>query len=74
MDTWRLLIGFILAVIFGPKLTAGRELGVSGEIVVWAMVMAIGYAAGHYPARFISKGLRNFFTGRAWENKGTPRR
>jgi hypothetical protein len=67
VDTWRLLIGFTLAAIFGPDLTAGRELGVAGDIVVWTMVLAIGYAASRYPADFISKGLRKFFTGKAWE-------
>lgn len=65
VDTWRILIGLALAVIFGPKLTAGRELGTTGEIVGWAMILAIGYAASQYPARFISRGLRKFFTGKA---------
>jgi hypothetical protein len=65
VDTWRILIGFTLAVIFGPRLTAGRGLGTAGEIVVWVMVLAIGYAASQYPARFISKGLRKFFTVKA---------
>jgi hypothetical protein len=65
MDTWRILIGLIMAVIFGPRLTAGRGLGTAGETVVWAMVLAIGYAASQYPARFISRGLRKLFTGKA---------
>lgn len=65
VDTWRVLIGLAMALIFGPRLTAGRGLGAAGEIVVWAMILAIGYAAGQYPARFISRGLRKFFTGKA---------
>jgi hypothetical protein len=65
VDTWRILIGLTMAVIFGPRLTAGRELGTAGEIVVWAMILAIGYAAGQYPAQFIAKGLRKLFTGKA---------
>jgi hypothetical protein len=64
VDTWRILIGLVIAVIFGPRLTAGRDLGTAGEIVVWIMLLAIGYAAAQYPARFISKGLRKLFTGR----------
>lgn len=64
VDTWRILIGLIMAGILSPKLMEGRELGMVGEIMVWVMVMTIGYAAGQYPARFISRGLRKLFTGK----------
>jgi len=64
IDTWRILIGLIMAAIFGPRLTAGQELGTAGEIVAWAMICAIGYVVSQYPARFISRGLRKLITGK----------
>lgn len=62
IDTWRILIGCLLAVIFGPMLTAQRHASLPGQVVIWLMLLAVGYAAGHYPARFISRGLRKLFT------------
>ncbi len=62
VDTWRILIGVALAVIFGPMLTAERHLPLPAQVVTWAMILGIGYAAGHLPARFISRGLRKLFT------------
>jgi hypothetical protein len=62
VDTWRLLIGFVLALIFGPMLTAEQHLSLPGRVVVWLMILAIGYAVGHHPARYISRSLRRLFT------------
>jgi hypothetical protein len=62
VDTWRILIGFVLAAVFAPKLAADRGYTLGAEVVVWLMLIGIGYAAGNYPARLISKGLQGLFT------------
>jgi hypothetical protein len=62
VDTWRILIGCALAAIVAPMLTAERHLALPGRVVVWFMLLAIGYAAGNHPARFISRTLRALFT------------
>lgn len=62
IDTWRIVIGLITAVVFTPALTKDRNYSVGGEVMLWLMVLTIGYAAAGYPAKYISKGLQRFFT------------
>ncbi len=57
-DTWRILFGFICAVVLGPMLTQARELSQAGEVVVWLMIMAIGWSVTAWPARKISAALQ----------------
>jgi hypothetical protein len=57
-DTWRLAAGFVLALILGPRITQGRDLGQTGEVMVWLMILAIGWSAMAWPAKKLSTALR----------------
>lgn len=57
-DTWRVLSGFLFAVVFGPMITQGRGLGHAGEAMVWLMIMAIGWSVTGWPAKKITDLLQ----------------
>lgn len=57
-DTWRIFFGFVMAVVLGPMLTQGRDLSQTGEVVVWLMVMAIGWSVTAWPAGKITAVLQ----------------
>ena len=57
-DTWRILAGFIMAVILGPMITQGRNLSQGGEVMIWLMIMAIGWSISGWPARKITGVLK----------------
>ena len=57
-DTWRVLAGFIMAVSLGPMVTQGRNLSQGGEVMVWLMIMAIGWSIAGWPARKITGALK----------------
>ena len=57
-DTWRILAGFIMAVLIGPLVTQGRDLSQGGEVLVWLMIMAIGWSIAGWPARKITGVLK----------------
>jgi hypothetical protein len=57
-DTWRILFGFIGAVVLGPMLTESRNLGQGGETMVWLMIMAIGWSVTGWPAKKITGALQ----------------
>jgi hypothetical protein len=57
-DFWRIGAGFILALILGPLVTQGRSLSRVGEVMVWLMIMAIGWSVTAWPAKTITASLR----------------
>jgi hypothetical protein len=57
-DTWRILAGFAAAVWLGPMVTQGRDLSQGGEVMVWLMIMAIGWSIFGWPARKIAAALQ----------------
>ncbi|PIE67230.1 MAG: hypothetical protein CSA23_05105 [Deltaproteobacteria bacterium] len=57
-DTWRILAGFIAAVSLGPMVTQGRNLNRGAEIMVWLMIMAIGWSVSGWPAGKLTDGLK----------------
>jgi hypothetical protein len=57
-DTWRIMFGFIFAVVLGPMVTQGRNLGQAGEVMVWLMIMAIGWSVTAWPAKKITGALQ----------------
>lgn len=57
-DTWRILAGFLMAVFLGPLVTRGRDLSQGGEVMVWLMVMAIGWSVSAWPAKKITGALQ----------------
>ncbi|BBO72884.1 hypothetical protein DSCW_03010 [Desulfosarcina widdelii] len=57
-DTWRILAGFLMAVFLGPLVTRGRDLSQGGEVMVWLMIMAIGWSVSAWPAKKITGALQ----------------
>ena len=57
-DTWRILFGFIGAVVLGPLLTQGRQMSQAAEVMVWLMILAIGWSVTAWPAKKITGALQ----------------
>ncbi len=57
-DTWRILAGFLLALLLGPLVVHQRNLSQGGEAVVWLMIMAIGWSISGWPAKKITGALK----------------
>lgn len=57
-DVWRIAAGFVCAVLLGPVLTQGRNLSQAGEVMVWLMILAIGWSVTAWPAKKITAALR----------------
>ncbi len=57
-DTWRIGAGFVCAVFLGPLLTQGRNLSQAGEVMVWLMILAIGWSVTAWPAKRITAALQ----------------
>ncbi len=57
-DAWRIAAGFVCAVCIGPLLTQGRNLSRGGEVLVWLMIMAIGWSITAWPAKKITGALQ----------------
>ena len=57
-DTWRIGAGLFMAVFFGPMITQGRNLSQGAEVMVWLMIMAIGWSVTGWPAKKITDALR----------------
>lgn len=57
-DTWRIAAGFVCAVVFGPLVTQGRHLNRASEVMVWLMIMAIGWSVSAWPAKKITGFLQ----------------
>jgi hypothetical protein len=57
-DTWRIAAGCVCALFLGPLLTQGRNLSQGGEVMVWLMILAIGWSLTAWPAKKITAALR----------------
>jgi len=57
-DTWRIAAGFVCAVFLGPLLTQGRNLSQAGDVMVWLMILAIGWSVTAWPAKKITAALQ----------------
>jgi hypothetical protein len=61
-DTWRLLMGFIAAVLLVPGIVP-PDMKTPGRIMLYVMVLAIGWAVTGKPATWITAALRRFLLG-----------
>ena len=57
-DAWRIAAGLVCAIFLGPLLTQGRNLGQGGEVMVWLMILAIGWSVTAWPAKKITGALQ----------------
>jgi len=57
-DTWRIVAGLVCALFLGPMLTQGRNLSQGGEVMVWLMILAIGWSVAAWPAKKITGALQ----------------
>ena len=62
-DTWRILCGVVLAIALSPRLSAGRELSPSAQVVLGLMLVAIGWWVTGRPmerwAAFLRRRMRS---------------
>ena len=57
-DAWRIAAGLVCALFLGPMLTQGRNLSQGGEVMVWLMILAIGWSVTAWPAKKITGALQ----------------
>jgi hypothetical protein len=58
IDTWRILIGVSISAIFTPQLLKSNKLFMSGEVMLYIMLAAMGWAIASYPATKIALFIR----------------
>ncbi len=63
-DTWRILIGTGLAFLLAPKIIAPRELSPAGEVMVWVMIITIGWAVSAIPGKKIAEFFKRLVLGK----------
>ena len=56
-DTWRLLAGLLLALLFTP-LILPEDLGTAGHAMLYVMVAAMGWAMSGRPAVWLTGRLK----------------
>ncbi len=61
-DTWRILAGFLISVIFTPSIFP-PDLALTGRLVLYVMVAAIGWAISGKPAHWITSALKKVILG-----------
>jgi hypothetical protein len=59
-DTWRLGFGIFFAYILTPSILTTREVNYTGKILVYFMLICIGWWLFGYPARKITRVLMGF--------------
>jgi hypothetical protein len=58
VDTWRLLMGILISAALAPQLIKTNSLSGAGEVMLYSMLAAIGWAITAYPATRIALFLR----------------
>jgi hypothetical protein len=62
-DTWRFLIGFLLAVVLAPVLLPFDRTGI-GRYIMFLMVVAIGWAVSKAPSRWMVRWIAQWLPNR----------
>jgi hypothetical protein len=57
-DTWRILIGIILAGFLVSPLARSQEIGPAGQTMLWVMLVAIGWSISAFPGKKIAGFLK----------------
>ena len=50
-DTWRLLMGFVLAILLAPAIGRSQQMGPGGTVLLGVMLTTIGWAVSDLPGR-----------------------
>lgn len=53
-DTWRLVIGILAAWLLVPGIIHNQDFSTPARIMIWIMLIAIGWAVSSYPGRKIA--------------------
>lgn len=61
-DTWRILAGFVIAVLLVPGITPAG-VAMPGRIMLYVMVAAIGWAGTGKPAQWVTTALKKWLLG-----------
>ena len=59
-DTWRILVGTIMAVVLTPRLLPVDRTGM-GRYVLFIMITVVGWAVTGAPARWFTQRLQSIF-------------
>ena len=59
-DTWRLGFGIFFAYILAPSILATQEVHYTGKILIYFMLICVGWWLFGYPARRITRVLMGF--------------
>lgn len=62
-DTWRLLAGLLLSLVFTPRIMPA-DLSTGGRAMLYVMVAAIGWALAAKPSTWISGHLKKLLIGK----------
>jgi len=62
-DTWRILTGVLMALLFTPYILPA-DLGTGGSAILYVMVAAIGWALSGKPAGWITTKLKRLILRR----------
>jgi hypothetical protein len=62
IDTWRILMGFVLSVLVTPHILP-TDMDRSGSVMLFVMVACIGWTISGKPARWIAEGLKRAVLG-----------
>lgn len=60
-DTWRILIGLAATLIIGPRATATSDYSPAGQVLIWLMILVLGFVLSAPVGRFISRRLTVLF-------------
>ncbi|MBA4368628.1 MAG: hypothetical protein C0403_13435 [Desulfobacterium sp.] len=60
VDSWRILMGILISAALAPQLIKTNPLSNSGEVMLYIMLTAIGWAITSYPATRIALFLRKW--------------
>ena len=63
-DTWRVLIGMGLAFFLTPRIVASHPLGAFGRVMLWGMLVAIGWAVSAIPGQRLADLFKGLVLGR----------
>lgn len=56
-DVWRIAFGVLFACILAPSVLATRQVEITGTILIYVMLICIGWWLSGYPAKKITRTL-----------------
>lgn len=64
-DVWRLAFGGVFAYILAPSVLATRQMEMAGAVLVYVMLICIGWWIAGYPAKIITQAMMRWLRKKA---------